>query len=694
MEKVFELKEFGTKVVLNKFAKQADGAVWLEQGGTVILATATSAKLDNFPGFLPLSVEFREQFAAAGKIPGGYHKREGKSSEKEVLASRLIDRALRPLFPATFFDEVQIITTVYSADKDNLPEAISLLAASLSLSISKIPFMGPIGAVEIARVDGEWIFSPTFDLSQKSSARIVVAGTSDGVCMLEGAMESVSEKDLVDIIFRAHEQIKKQVAWQEDIVRSLNIQKEEIKDTFDWSGWESKSSEFFDQSRLNTVCKADKFERSEAVKALKDEFLSKYKDLIEEQAANVTQVEYVFDNAFRNKVTDWVFENGKRVDGRSFDQIRPISTEVGILPRTHGSAFFQRGPTQALVTATLGSAQDEQRVDALFGDVGDQKFMVHYNFPPFSVGEVRPLRGPGRREVGHGNLAYSALKFQIPFGQGFDYTVRVVSDILECDGSSSMATVCGTTMAMLNAGVPLRNMVAGVAMGLLKSSHGKFQTITDLTGFEDAFGFMDFKVAGTENGVTAIQMDIKNKAGLPREVFENALSQAKDGRLFILGKMKETISNPSPMSDLVPKMISVKIDPKKIGAVIGTGGKVIKDIIEKTGTKIDTEDDGTVKIFGGPDSNIDLAINWIKTLAGQIETGTVYHGRIKRLADFGIFVEIVPGLDGLLHISQIPKAIQKNLSSKFNIGDPILVEVRDYDAENNKISLKPVEEIQ
>lgn len=692
MEKKFELKELGLELSIGKFARQADGAAWLKKDGTVVLATAASASVDEFPGFFPLSVDYREYFSAAGKIPGGYFKREGKFTDKEVLTSRLIDRAIRPFFPATYFNKVQVLSTVYSVSKDALPSTLSLLASSIALTISKMPFLGPIGAVEIVRLDGKWITNPTYDQEEKSDAKLIVAGNIDGICMLEGNMAGISESELLEAIFLAHEIIKKQVEWQNQIAAELNVQKEELEDSFDWTGWYDKANNFFTKDKLASVCIEDKFERQSAFKKLKEEFLDQNKTVIEEQNLNLSQIDYVFDDVFRNKVTDWVISEGKRVDGRTFDQVREITTEVGILPFTHGSSFFQRGHTQALVTATLGSGQDEQKIDSLFGSAEEHRFLLHYNFPPFSVGEVKPLRGPGRREVGHGFLAQGAIKNLMPSKEEFPYTVRIVSDILESNGSSSMATVCGTTMALLDAGVPLKSMVSGVAMGLLKSSEGKFQTITDLTGFEDNFGFMDFKVAGTQNAVTAIQMDIKHKGGLPRNVFEQALEQARVARQFILGKMQESISLPKELSPLVPKMVAFKIDTKKIGLIIGPGGKTIKEIIEKTGTTIDTEDDGTVNVFGGPEANVDLAINWIKTLAGQIEPGSVYHGRIKRLADFGMFVEIVPGLDGLVHISQVPKDLQRKIADIYKIGQNVLVEVLDYDAENGRISLKFVEQ--
>ena len=688
MEKKFELKELGLELSIGRFARQADGAAWLKRKGTVVLSTAVSAESAEFPGFFPLSVDYREYFSAAGKIPGGYFKREGRFTDKEVLVSRLIDRAVRPFFPATYFNKVQVLATVYSVSKDSLPSTLSLLASSIALTISKIPFLGPIGAVELVRINGNWIVDPSYEEAKNSDAKLVVAGNVEGICMLEGNMSGISEKELIDAMFNGHEVIKKQVAWQEEIAKELNIEKEEVKDLFDWSGWYKRAEEFFTPERLNSVCVEDKAKRSEQFKKLKDEFIEKYKEIIESEVLALSQVEYVFEDVFRNKVTDWVISEGKRVDGRKFDEVRDISSQIGILPNTHGSSFFQRGHTQALVTTTLGSGEDEQKIDSLLDETEDVRFMLHYNFPPFSVGEVKPMRGPSRREVGHGNLAFSALKKQMPDKGDFPYTVRIVSDILESNGSSSMATVCGSTLALLDAGVPLKHMVSGVAMGLLRSSSGKFQAITDLTGFEDNFGFMDFKVAGTSVGITAIQMDTKYKGGLARNVFEQALAQAKDARDLILHKMQDTISLPKPLSDLVPKMTSFKIDTKKIGLIIGPGGKMIKEIIEKTGTTIDTEDDGTVNVFGGPDANVELAVNWIKTLAGQIEPGSIYHGRIKRLADFGMFIEIVPGLDGLLHISQIPKDLQRKMDQTYKIGQNVLVEVIDHDPETGRISLK------
>lgn len=685
----FVLKDFGYEVEIGKFADQADGAVWIQKGGTIVLATAVSSASKEFPGFLPLTVDYREQFSAAGKIPGGYLKREGKFSDREVLTSRLIDRAIRPLFPSKFFDQVQVLSTVYSVDKKNVPSSLALLGSSLALVISRIPFFSPVGVVEVCRLNGQWIFDPEYDQITSSDGKIVIAGTDDGICMLEGYINEVSEKDLVDVIFQAHERIKKQVEWQLEVQKAVGKQKEKIDESFDWNLWDKRASEFFTQDRIKTAFKAEKKERSEAYKALKEEFINHYKEEIETNSINPTKIDYVFDDNFKLRITDHIFAIGKRIDGRSFDKVRNISVEVGILPFAHGSALFNRGGTQALVSATLGSGQDMQKIEELMDDYKSQPFMLHYNFPPFSVGEVKPLRGVGRREIGHGHLAASALKYQLPNKEDFPYTIRIVADILASDGSTSMATTCGSTMALMDAGVPIKKMVGGVAMGLLKTDDDKFQALTDITGFEDQFGWMDFKVCGTENAVTAIQMDIKNKGGFPRKVFEEALVQAREGRKYILGEMSKVMSVPkATLSDLVPKIISIKVNTDKIGAIIGTGGKKIREIIDKTKTSIDINDDGIVQIFGGPDSNIDLAVNWVKLLAGDVAIGSVYQGKIKRLADFGAFVEILPGEDGLVHISSIPKAEQNNFFNKYKEGMDVVVEIIDYDPFTGRIRLK------
>lgn len=686
----FKLEEFGYEVEIGKFAPQAAGAAWFKHGGTVILAAVTSQPSKEFPGFLPLTVDYRELFSAVGKIPGGYLKREGKFSDKEVLTSRLIDRAIRPLFAAKFFDQVQVLSTVYSVDKIHMPNAISLLATSIALVVSKIPFVSPVGVVEVARVDGKWVFMPTYDQYNASDVNLIIAGTEEGICMLEGSSNNITEDELLDVIFQAHEKIKKQVEWQREIQKAVGVQKEEAVDTFDWNSWEQKVNDYLNYDRLKTVFKADKVERSEARKKLTEEFLELNKEDIETNKLPLNKIDYTFGDIMKSKMTDLILDEGKRIDGRNYEQVRDIKVEVGLLPFTHGSALFQRGGTQALVTATLGSPQDAQKVEHLVGEYTGNPFMLQYNFPSYSVGEVRQNRGPGRREIGHGFLAASALKYSLPKTVDFPYTMRIVADMLASDGSTSMATVCGSTMALMNAGVPLKEMISGVAMGLLKSGN-RFQAITDITGFEDEFGWMDFKVTGTQDAITAIQLDIKSKAGLPREVFKEALRQAKDGRTHILSEMRKVMSAPNPtLSPLVPKIATFKIDSDKIGAVIGTGGKKIREIIEKTKTNIDIENDGMVTIFGESPENVDTAIHWVRVLAGQIEVGTIFTGKIKRIADFGLFVELVPGEDGLVHISAVPKEKQRNLSQEYKIDQEVTCEIMDYDPSTGRIRLRLV----
>lgn len=692
MDKVkkFNLPEFGYEVQLGKFAQQADGAVWMQHGGTVVLATVVAASSkDEFPGFLPLSVDYREMFSAAGKIPGGYFKREGKMTDKEVLTSRLIDRAVRPLFPDKFFDQVQLLATVYSVDKEHIPAVPALVASSLALTISQIPFLEPVGAVEIGRIDGQLIVNPTYPQTKLSDVRLIVAGTMDGVCMLEGSTGNVSEEELMQMLDLAQSKIKLQIEWQNQIARELQVVKSSMVDTFDWAVWEGIAKQFFTKERLASICNLGKKACSEAITVMFDQFMVQQAAQIGDDELTKKKVMYALDTQFKQSFTDYILATGQRVDGRDFETVRPVNAEVGLLPFTHGSALFVRGNTQALVSTTLGTGQDAQKIEELMDGTVDQKFILHYNFPPFSVGEARASRGPGRREVGHGALAASAIRPVLPDADKFPYTIRVVSDILECFGSSSMATVCGSTMALMDAGVPIKAMVSGVAMGLLKDSSGsKFQPITDINGFEDAFGWMDFKVAGTDQGITAIQLDIKNKGGLTKEVFIQALAQAKAGRKVIMDRMRLTLSAPrAELSELVPKMVTFKIEQDRIGAVIGSGGKIIREIIEKTNVTIDIEDDGTVNIFGTPGAGLEKAISWVKTLAGKIETNAVYEGKVRRITDFGIFVELVPGLDGLLHISNIPRADQASIDKLYPTNSDLKVVVLNYDADTGRIKL-------
>ncbi len=692
MVRKFNLPEFGYEVEIGKYARQADGAAWLNQKGTVVLATAVSAPSKEFPGFLPLTVDYREQFSAAGKIPGGYFKREGKSTDREVLTSRFIDRSIRPLFPVEYFNQLQIIATVYSVNKEHAPNVLSIVASSIALTISKIPFLGPIGAVEMVRIDNKWVANPLYSETLKADSRLVVAGTQEGICMVEGSTSEISEHELVDVLFLAHEKIKTLVAWQLEIQKEVGVPKAEIQDIYNWNDWERNINSFLTDDVIKAVNVPDKVERNKQLDKIRDAFNELYKDKIGDSQETKSVIDFVLDHIMQIKFTELIFSLGKRIDDRAFDQIRPISVEVGLLPFTHGSALFTRGRTQALVTATLGGGDDEQKIESIMDNEADGTFMLHYNFPPFSTGEVRPMRGAGRREVGHGHLAASAIRRVLPANKDFPYTIRIVADMLESDGSTSMATVCGSTMSLMQAGVPIKDMVSGVAMGLLKSRSGKFVVLSDISGFEDAFGLMDFKVAGTPTGITAIQMDIKYKGGLSRDIFEAALSQAKQGRLHILDKMKTVMSSPAAtLSPLVPKLVTVKVSPDKIGAIIGTGGKVIKEIIAKTNTSIDIDETGLVKIFGAPGADIDMAINWIKTLSGQITPGAIYTGKIKRLADFGLFVELVPGLDGLVHVSNIPRDKQRTFLRDFKVDDVVTVEVLEYDESTGRVRLRLIE---
>lgn len=690
MVRTFKNEEFGFEVEIGKVARQADGAVLLKQGGTVILATATSAPSREFPGFLPLTIEYREQYSAAGKIPGGYFKREGKLSDREVLTSRLIDRAIRPLFPYNYFNQLQVLTTVYSVDKEHAPNTISLLAASLALSISKIPFLGPIGVIEVGRIDGAWIFNPTYPEQLKSDIRLVIAGTEEGVVMVEGSTNELLEKDFVDIIFQSHEKIKRLILWQQEIQAALGFEQPAHEDTYGFDVWKSEVNQFLTQDRVERMYIENKKERYTYLDEMKKEFAAQYQEKIELTKAPAAVIDYIFNDELQEKLSSLIFKFNKRVDGRSFDKVRPIEVEVGLLPCTHGSALFTRGNTQAMASVTLGSGQDAQRFDTLMSDdPGDGSFMLHYNFPPFASGEVKPMRGTSRRETGHGYLARSSFNFLRPTPEQFPYTIRIVVDILESDGSSSMATACATTMALMQAGVPIKKMVAGVAMGLLEESAGSFATLTDISAFEDAFGLMDFKVIGTDAGITAIQMDVKHKGGFPREVFENALEQARVARIHILGEMRKVMAAPSSeLSPLVPKVVTLNIVPDKIGAIIGSGGKTIREITDTTGTSIDIEPDGLVKIYGGPEAQLDLAIRWVKTLAGQIDKGAIFDGKVRRIVDFGIFVELVPGLDGLVHVSNIPRDLQRTFMQAIKLDDDVKVEVLDHDEVTGRTSLK------
>jgi polyribonucleotide nucleotidyltransferase len=671
-----------------KLAKQAHGSVQIRYGDTVVLVSACSNKKPREnAGFFPLTVDYRENYYAAGRIPGGFFKREGKPSEKEVLTSRLIDRPIRPLFPAGFVCDTQVIALVLSADGENDPDTLSITGASAALILSNIPFHTPIAGVRVGFVDDKLVVNPSNADLKKSRLNLIIAGSEDAIVMVEAGAQEVSEKTMVEALSLGHAEIKKLVALQKELAAQLKIQKREfVAPTPDQKLAGEIAGKISAELRdaLDTQ-KHEKIESYELVDALKEKLVSSYP---EEPANFRSEVEEIFD-ALKEKIfREDILDKRRRPDGRAFDQIRPIACEVGLLPRTHGSALFQRGETQALVATTLGTADDAQRIDIMEGE-SSKRFLLHYNFPPFSVGEVGFMRGPGRREVGHGALAERAILPIIPAEDKFPYTIRVVSDILESNGSSSMASVCGGVLSLMDAGVPIKSPVAGVAMGLVKEGD-KHAILTDIAGAEDHYGDMDFKVAGTREGITALQMDIKI-GGLTMGIMTEALDQALRGRLFILDKMLETISTPrSNTSRYAPRIHTLKISTDKIRDVIGPGGKVIRSIIEQTGVKIDVSDDGKVNVASADEASANKAIQMIKDITAEAEMGKIYLGKVVRLADFGAFVEIFPGTDGLLHISEVAEHRIRDVRDELKEGDQLLVKVIGIDGQKVKLSRKAV----
>lgn len=690
MSKTFELKGMGLEVTVGKFAGQADGSAWVKCGDNIVLSVATAAKKErDFMGFFPLTVEYREKTSAAGRILGGYIKREGRLSDVEVLTCRMTDRSIRPLFPSNYFNEVQVMSTVYSADGKHPLGIMSIIGASISLSISSIPFAGPIGAVNVGRIDGQWVFNLGNEQDEESDVHVTVVGTRDGICMVEGNCELLNEDEMVELFFTAHEEIKKQVEWQDEIVKEFGKAKVVPAKAFDWEAWQAKVSAWVKENDVtHALFGASKQEQTEQSKIKKDAFKEALEAVAEEDGVPSSILGYMYDRAIKDQLPDLIIEKGHRFDGRDMDTVRPIGNEVGLLPRAHGSAVFQRGQTQALASVTLGTGQDVQRYEKLVEGQSERSFMLHYNFPPYSVGEVRPVRSVGRREIGHGYLAETSFAKVIPTQEEFPYTIRSVVDILECNGSSSMATVCSTTMAMMDAGVPLKEMVAGVAMGLIQDSSEKFHILTDVLGSEDALGLMDFKVTGSDNGIRAIQMDIKAKKGLTRELMHDALVRAKAARLHILGEMRKALDKPrEEVAEFAPKVTTVNIPVDKIGTVIGPGGKVIKEIIAQTETQIDITDDGTVKIYSKDSSAARRAEQWVRVLVGDIQDGAIFNGIIRRFAEFGMFVELVPGKDGLLHVSAIAKDKQRQLEQLYRLGDTLRVKVVSSDPESGRVKL-------
>ncbi len=660
-----------------RLAKQADGSVVVRSGDTMVLVTACTAPIPREGiDFLPLTVDYKEYTYASGRIPGGFFKREGKPTEKEVLTSRLIDRPIRPIFPSGWRNETQIIALVLSADAENDSDVLAITGASAALAVSSIPFTRTIAGVRVGHVDGQFIINPTFEQRKQSRIDLVVAGSKDGIVMVEAGAKEATEEDMVQALEHAHAAIK-------DIVAGIDALAQQAGKTKQATTQREIGKEYYrevEEKVLVPLADAmriqDKLENYGTV----DQVLS---DLIasipEGEVERKVDAKAIFKELKEKVLRDEILERGKRLDGRAFDQIRSVTIEVGVLPRAHGSAVFTRGETQALVTATLGTADDQQKVETVDGETW-KRFMLHYNFPPFSVGEVAFMRGPGRREIGHGALAERALAAMMPTEEKFPYTVRVVSDILESNGSSSMASVCGGSLAMMDAGVPLKAPVAGVAMGLvMNEENGKYAVLTDIAGAEDHYGDMDFKVAGTAEGITALQMDIK-VSGITMEIMRKALAQAREGRLFILGKMQETLSQSrSNVSRHAPRIVTIRIPVDKIRDVIGPGGKMIRSIIERTGVKIDVEDDGRVNVASADEASAAKAIGIIQELTATPELNKTYIGKVQRITDFGAFVEIMPGLDGLLHVSEIAHYRVKDVRDELKEGDQVMVKVINID---------------
>ncbi|HEY1858455.1 polyribonucleotide nucleotidyltransferase [Acidocella sp.] len=672
-----------------KVARQADGAVVASYGDTVVLATVVGAKTPK-PGidFFPLTVNYQEKFFAAGRIPGGFFKREGRPTEKETLVSRLIDRPIRPLFPHGFKNEVQVIVTVLSHDLENDPDVVALVAASAALTISGIPFFGPVGAARVGYIDGAYVLNPTTSQREESKLDLMLAGTEEGVLMVESEASELSEEIMLGAVTFGH------AAFQPVIQAIIELAEHSAKDP--WALPEVSEETKTLTARVDSLARADlRAAYTETQKQVRQEKIGAAKkaaaEKLTEEGLDADKAKGLFKELEADIVRNNILDTGLRIDGRDTKTVRPILAEVGVLPRTHGSALFTRGETQALVVATLGTAQDEQVIDAIEGEFKEH-FMLHYNFPPYSVGETGRMGSPGRREIGHGKLAWRALHPLLPTKEAFPYTLRVVSEITESNGSSSMATVCGTSLALMDAGVPLGRPVAGIAMGLIKEDRG-FAVLSDILGDEDHLGDMDFKVAGTETGVTSLQMDIKITSITP-EIMKIALEQAKHGRLHILGEMAKALtSGREGVSANAPKIVTIQVPKDKIRDVIGTGGKVIREIVEQTGAKIDIDDSGAVKISAADDRKIEAAIEKIRGIVAEPEVGVIYTGKVVKTADFGAFVNFLGAKDGLVHISELAQGRVAKTTDVVKQGDAVKVKVIGFDDRGKvKLSMRVVDQ--
>lgn len=675
-------------VEYGQLAKQANGAVLVRYGDTAVLSTVTASKEPKNLDFFPLTVNYEERLYAVGKIPGGFIKREGRPSEKAILASRLIDRPIRPLFADGFRNDVQVISIVMSVDQNCSSEMAAMFGSSLALSVSDIPFEGPIAGVTVGRVDEKFIINPSVEQTEKSDMHLIVAGTMDAINMVEAGANEVPEEVMLEAIMFGHDEIKRLISFQQEIVAKVGKEKRAIKLFELDKDLEAEVREICEQDMLAAIQVQEKHAREDAIKEVKNAVVARYEEQ-EADADKLKQVKQILDKIVKGEVRRLITEDKVRPDGRKLEEIRPLSSEVGLLPRTHGSGLFTRGQTQALSICTLGAMGDVQILDGL-GIEEEKRFMHHYNFPLFSVGETGPIRGPGRREIGHGALGERALEPVIPSDKDFPYTVRLVSEVLESNGSTSQASICASTLALMDAGVPIKAPVAGIAMGLIKSGE-HYSILTDIQGMEDHLGDMDFKVAGTAKGVTALQMDIKID-GLSREILEEALQQAQIGRMQILDSMLATIKEPrEQLSQYAPKIITMWIKPEKIRDVIGPSGKQINKIIEETGVKIDIEQDGTVFIGSIDEEMIQKAKKIIEDIVREVAVGEMYLGKVRRIEKFGAFVELFPGKDGLVHISELAEERVGKVEDILKLGDEILVKVTEIDKQGRvNISRKAI----
>lgn len=684
MEKVFSREIAGRemRVTIGKVAEQANGAALVEYGDTVVLVTATASKKPREGiDFFPLSVDYEEKMYAVGKIPGGFIKREGRPSEKAILTARLIDRPLRPLFPEGYRNDVQVVATALAVDQDNQPDIVAMVGSSIALTISDIPFDGPTGSVFVGMVDGEYVINPTEEQRAKSKIELNLAGTKSAIMMVEAGAKIISEEEMLGAILKGHEEIKKICEFIEEIQREVGKEKAQYEVFKPDEEIKEKVIAFGKELLVEAINQDDKIIREEKTEEAKDKIYEHFNEELEEFGKDI---DAAIESIEVEEVRRGIIEEDRRPDGRALDEIRPLSSEVGLFRRTHGSGLFKRGQTQVLSITTLAGLSEVQVIDGL-GDDTPKRYIHHYNFPPYSVGDTKPMRGPGRREIGHGALAERALIPVLPTEEEFPYAIRVVSEVLSSNGSSSQASVCGSTLSLMDAGVPIKQPVAGIAMGLIEE-HGVIKILTDIQGLEDHFGDMDFKVAGTREGITAIQMDIKVE-GIKKEILEEALEKARIARLQILDNIEATIDKPrEKLSPFAPIIYIILIDPEKIGEVIGSGGKVINKIIEQTGVKIDIDDDGKVSVISNDHEKAQEAIDIIEGIVKEVEIGDIYNGKVKKLMKFGAFVEIKKGTEGLLHISEIDHKRTEKVEDELKVGDSVVVKVIDVD-EQGKISL-------